>query len=147
MEAEVEERTVIRHQADTGVGYVDFGLIAEKAVRRCGRATWKPAVAFALNMSVKELNAWKTVGVFPAELVARVAALNDCECASSSRQQWADDEIEQLKAILDEGHSDLEAAVILTRKLGRRIYETSITNRRRRLFRDECWRPRAGLKR
>ncbi|TXN17220.1 hypothetical protein FV219_00915 [Methylobacterium sp. WL122] len=141
LEAEAAERSDNQHKADTGAQYVEFATISELAMNRCGRATWKSAVAFSINMPIRMLNAWKAVGIFPAHLVAHIDALSDHDYEPSSRQRWSSDEIDRLKVVLHEGRSDLEAAVILSKEFGRRIYETSVTYQRRRLFRIENWRP------
>lgn len=138
LEAQVA-RGSSRHQSDTGAEYVDFGHVEEAATRRCGREAWKPAIAFALGMTIKELNAWAEVGIFPADRLAQLDKLSEEQCASSSRQRWSKDDIDRLKELLVQNRSDFEAAVALTAELGRRIYETSVTYKRRRLFRETGW--------
>lgn len=129
------------HRSDTGSEYVDFAAFANAAAAKCGRPTWKSAVAFALGMTVRELTAWSVVGIFPANLAAQVDALSKEERAPPSRQRWTKEEVDRLKDVLNTGCTDFQAAVRLTHELGRRVLETSVASKRRRLLSTDCWLP------
>ena len=121
--------------------YISFRSLAAKAERIFGHRRWKPALAAALGMSMKELNGWQNANAFPAHMAKRLDEFTIDQLKSASRQPWTVDEIERLKVLLETGASDLDTAQTLSAEFGRRIYEPSVTRQRRRLFRIEGWKP------
>jgi hypothetical protein len=119
--------------SDTGEEYVPWIEFEAAAMKAFGReGSWKSVAAFEMDMDVKVLNAWQTVGVIPARYVAMVQALTDDQKAPASRKSWSDDDYARLQALVDEGKRNREIAKILSREFGRRLVETSITGARRR---------------
>jgi hypothetical protein len=122
--------------SDTGEEYVPWVEFEAAAIKAFGReGSWKSVAAFEMDMDVKVLNAWQTVGVIPAKSLDVVKGLTEDQKAPASRKKWTDDEYARLKALGAEMHRDREIAKILSREFGRRLVETSITGARRRLFR------------
>ena len=134
-----ENSAVKAATSDTGRTYAPFGLFAEHARLRFGRKTWKSAFAFDVGITVKEINAWKTVDLVPAEWAATLDRLSHEERKAASRQPWTDDERARLRELLEHGFSDLAAAQLLTGELGRRLLEPTITGQRRRLSKEGGW--------
>jgi hypothetical protein len=133
--AQTQAEPAAAMDSDTGEEYVSWAEFEAAAVQAFGRDSWKSVAAFELDMDVKTLHAWQTVGVIPARYVAMVKALNDDQKAPASRRKWTDDEYERLETLVAEGHRDREIAKILSLEFRRRLVETSITGARRRLFR------------
>ena len=122
--------------SDTGEEYVLWAEFEAAAIKAFGReGSWKSVFAFEADMDVRTLTAWQTVGIIPARYVTLARTLTADQKAMSSRKKWTDDEYDRLEALVAEGHRDREIANILSRELGRRLIETSITGARRRLFR------------
>jgi predicted RNase H-like nuclease (RuvC/YqgF family) len=137
--------------SDDARAYVNFADFARRAGQSYARKLWKSAFAFEAAITIKEMNAWETVGLAPAVWLAKLDALTEEQRKPTARKPWTAKERARLQAILDQGHTDLATARILTGEFGRRIYESSITTQRRQLFRQEGWapqcRPSAGRRR
>lgn len=127
--------------SDTGREYVDFDAITAVAERRTGRKFWKPAVAFILGITMREIRAWAEVGVIPVEFVERLDAAGDGEFLPASREKWTAGDDVCFKYVLDNTSDDLEAAQALTKKMRRCVHETTVTRKRLILRRNEGWLP------
>ena len=57
--------------SDTGEEYVSWVEFEAAAISAFGRDAWKSVAAFEMDMDVKTLNAWQTVGVIPAKFRGR----------------------------------------------------------------------------
>jgi hypothetical protein len=133
LEAAQKAKPAAATVSDTGEEYVPWIEFEAAAMKAFGReGSWKSVAAFEMDMDVKVLNAWQTVGVIPARYVAMVQALTDDQKAPASRKSWSDDDYARLQALVDKGKRNREIAKILSREFGRRLIETSITGARRR---------------
>jgi hypothetical protein len=146
LQAEVEGRkaevgTLKAAASHNDRSYVTFDSFGASAGRTYGRKLWKSAFAFEAGITVKEINAWETVGLAPADWLAKLDALTDYQRKPTARKPWTAEERARLRAVLDQGHSDLATAQILTEEFGRRLYESSVANQRRQLFRNNGWAP------
>ena len=127
--------------SDAGADYIPFETYAVRARTKIGRAAWRAAVAYHLNISLKLMSAWKMVGLVPAAFLARLEEMTDVERQSASRDRWTAAEHHALKGLLNEGKGNLEVARMLSAKFDRRLYESSIVSQRRRLRQDDGWAP------
>jgi hypothetical protein len=121
--------------SDTGEEYIPWTKFEAAAISSFGReGSWKAVVAMELDIDIKTLNAWQTVGLFPARYRDAVKTFTDDQKAPSSRQRWTDDEYDRLEALIGEmGNRNREIAEILRAEFGRRLTESSITGARRRI--------------
>lgn len=129
-------------------GYLRYEDLAARAQAIFGRAQWRGALAYHLEISLKVMSAWRTVDLVPASFVAELERMTEVERQPASRQPWKPDEHQVLKDLLDAGQTNLEAARILSARFGRRLYENSIAGQRRRLRREgwtvQCRAEHAG---
>jgi transposase-like protein len=117
----------------TGKGYLTWPEFEAVAVKKFGRVTgWKAVAAFELDIDIKVLNAWQTVGVIPAEYCDRVRAFAPEQIEPVPRKKWTDDEKAALVDLVAQGVSDRTIAKTLSMQFGRRFVETSVTGARRR---------------
>jgi hypothetical protein len=127
--------------SDTGASYTSFEEFKRKALANYGRDYWHSAFAHEAGITVKQLRAWETVDLIPDQLAAKLDGFGEEQRKPASRKQWSFAENERLKELLSDGADYLEAARVLSREFGRRIFEGSISRRRQVLFREEGWSP------
>lgn len=128
---------------DTKQTYCSFAEFEQKAKNAIGRQYTKSLLAFELNISLKILTAWQTVGIVPPDFTSKIDDFSENQLEPASREHWSYDEVNELKAILIEGASDFLAARMLTTRFGRRRFESNVARKRRQLFIDYGWKPKS----
>lgn len=116
--------------------YIKFADFEVRASSVFGRAGWRSALAYHLNIPIRTMSAWKTVDLVPAAIVAKLERMTAVDRLPASRQPWTPAEHQALKGLLNAGQTNLEAARTLSARFGRRLYESSIAGQRRRLRRE-----------
>ncbi|MGH1587295.1 hypothetical protein ACRBEV_01785 [Methylobacterium phyllosphaerae] len=130
---DAERRDLARKEETFEVVYLRFADLEVRARSVFGRAGWRSALAYHLNISIGVMSAWGKVGVVPAAFVAKLERMNEVERQPASRQPWTPDEHQALRDLLDAGQTNLEIARTLSREFNRQLYEGSVVNQRRRL--------------
>ncbi|TXM76585.1 hypothetical protein FV218_06460 [Methylobacterium sp. WL69] len=133
LRAEAAKQDEVGGSSDTGTKFVSFESVSVRAERTFSRKRWMSAFAFNVGLSIHELRAWKTVGIFPAALAMKLEHLTEDQTKPASRQTWTTEESARLKAVLAEGATNLVAAAKLSAEFGRPLHETSIVGARRRI--------------
>ncbi len=116
----------------TAIEYVPVAELSDRARGMIGRH-WKAALAFRLQITLKEMAAWQTVGIVPTAFCSAFESMTENDCAPASRQRWTVQEYQRLAELVGEEKSNLEIAQILTHDFRRRLYESSIVGARRRM--------------